>query len=89
MTGIQKQEADSVQNQIEFRLIDLVPRECCHTERVVDLETKLQRLELSLNNWLRTKIAEIESARSATINDNCIASRVRGFDEEALMAKLG
>src|SRR6266513_2026748 len=60
MTGIQNQEADSVQNQIEFRLIDLVPRDCCQTERV-DLETKLQRLEQSLNRWLREKIDAIES----------------------------
>ena len=86
MTGVQKPELNPVENQIEFHLMDLVPRDCCQTERV-DLETKLQRLEQSLSNWLRTKIGEIESARSATINDNCIASRVRGFDEEALMAK--
>src|SRR5207253_10245704 len=64
MTGIQKQEADPVQNQIDFRLIDLVPRDCCHTERV-DLETKLQRLEQSLNGWLLEKLAAIESERLA------------------------
>ena len=86
MTGIRKQDADSVQNQIEFRLIDLVPRDCCQTQRVA-LETKLQRLEQSLNNWLREKIEEIESVPSATINDNCIASLVRGFEEEGFMSK--
>ena len=86
MTGIQKQEADPVQNQIEFRLIDLVPRDCCQTERV-DLKTKLQRLEESLNRWLQAQIAEIESVPSATIIDSRIALRVRGFEEEALMAK--
>ncbi len=86
MTGIQKQEVESVENQTEFHLMDLVPRDCCQTERV-DLETKLLRLEESLNSWLRAQIAEIESVPSATIIDRRIASRVRGFEEEALMAK--
>jgi len=67
VTGIQKQEAHSVQNQMEFRLIDLVPRDCCQTQKV-GLETKLQRLEQSLNSWLKEKIDEIESERlSASI----------------------
>jgi len=86
MTSIQEQEVDPIQNQIEFHLMDLVPRDCCQTEGV-DLETKLQRLEQALNSWLREKVGEIESVPSATINDNCIASRARGFEEEAFMSK--
>src|SRR5712692_6752874 len=86
MTGIQKQEVESVDNQPQFHLTDLVPRDCCQTERV-DLETKLRRLEQSLSSWLREKIGEIESVPSVTINDNCIASRERSFEQEAFMSK--
>lgn len=62
MTGAKNQELDRVQDRAEFHLIDLVPRDCCHTERVA-LDTKLQRLEQSLNGWLRKEIGEIESER--------------------------
>jgi len=86
MTSIQKKEVESVENRSESHLMDLVPRACCQTERV-DLETKLRRLDQSLNSWLREKIEEIESVPSATINDNCIAWRGRGFEEEAFMSK--
>ena len=86
MKGVKDQEPNSVYDRVEFHLIDLVPGDCCQTERV-DLETKLKRLEQSLNSWLREKIGEIESVPSATINDDCIASRVRGFEEEAFMSK--
>jgi hypothetical protein len=67
MTGAKNQELDQAQDSVEYHLIDLVPRDCCHTERV-DLETKLQLLEQSLGRWLREKTDEIESeqfARSA------------------------
>src|SRR5438876_936242 len=66
MTEMGDHDADPVQNQIEFRLIDLVPRDCCETERV-DLETRLRRLEQSLNDWLREKIAAIESEQSMSV----------------------
>jgi len=62
MNGTQTLEVESVQETPEFHLIDLVPADCCQTERL-DLETKLQRLEQSLNSWLREKIDEIESSR--------------------------
>ena len=86
MKGVKDQELNSVYYRVEFHLIDLVPGDCCPTERV-GLETKLQRLEQSLNSWLREKIGELESVPFATINDNCITSRVRGFEEEAFMFK--
>lgn len=59
-------DADPVQNQIEFHLIDLVPGDCCQEERV-DLETKLQRLEQSLNSWLRGKVEEIGSGQLSAL----------------------
>ena len=86
MTGIQKQEADSVQNQIEFRLIDLVPRDCCQTERV-DLETKLQRLEQSLNGWLLEKLAAIESERLAPSVDGTSA-HLLGLHSDLTVARI-
>src|SRR5712692_4602436 len=86
MKGVKDQEPNSDHDRVEFHLIDLVPRDCCQTERL-DLEAKLQRLDQSLNSWLREKIGEIESVRSVTINDNCIASRMRGFEEETFMSK--
>jgi len=84
--AVMQSQGDSIQNQTEFHLIDLVPRDCCQTENV-DLETKLQRLKESLNAWLREKLEEIESVPSATINDNCIAPAVCDFEEKAVMAK--
>lgn len=69
MTGAKYQELDQVRDSAEYHLIDLVPRDCCHTAKV-DLETKLQLLEQSLGRWLREKTDEIESeqfARSAPV----------------------
>ena len=90
MTGAKNQELDQVQDSAEYHLIDLVPRDCCHTERV-DLETKLQLLEQSLGRWLREKTDEIESeqfARSAPATAAQFRS-VRGnvCPEEVIMAK--
>lgn len=64
MNGTRNQELDQVQDRAQFHLIELVPHDCCHTGRV-DLETKLQGLEQSLNSWLAAKIDEIESGQMA------------------------
>lgn len=65
MKGVKDQEPNSVYDRVEFHLIDLVPGDCCQTERL-DLEAKLQRLEEALSSWLRAKIKEIESEPSST-----------------------
>ena len=62
MNGAKNQELDQVQDRAELHLTELVPRDCCHSERV-DFKAKLQRLEQSLNSWLVAKVEEIESAR--------------------------
>lgn len=82
---MQDQSLEPGHNTASFHLIDLVPSQCCQTE--VDLETKLQLLEQSLNAWLREKIEGIEPVPAATINDKCITSVVHSFDEEVFMAK--
>lgn len=62
MNGARNQELDQVQDRAEFHLTELVPRDCCHSERD-DFKTKLQRLEQSLNSWLVAKVQEIESGQ--------------------------
>jgi hypothetical protein len=64
MTGMNDQTKPKVETGAEFHLVDLVPGDCCHTERVY-LETKLQRLEQSLNGWLLEKLSARESERLA------------------------
>jgi len=85
MSDVRDHDADSVQNQIEFHLIDLVPGNCCHEEKV-DLETKLQRLEQSLNGWLLTKLAAIESERLAPTVDGTSAHVLR--HSESTVARI-
>jgi hypothetical protein len=63
MNGARNQELDQAQDRAEFHLTELVPRDCCHSERV-DFKSKLQRLERSLNGWLVAKVEEIESRRT-------------------------
>jgi hypothetical protein len=63
MTSMNHQDVAPGENKLEFHLIDLVPADCCHKEKI-GLERKLQRLEQSLNDWLRQKIAAIESEKS-------------------------
>ena len=66
--------------------MDLVPRDCCQTERV-DLETKLQRLEQSLNGWLLEKLAAIESERLAPSVDGTSAYLL-GQHSESTVARI-
>ena len=68
MNGAKNQELDQVQDRGEFHLTELVPRDCCHSERV-DFKTKLQRLEQSLNSWLVAKVEEIEPARMEAVTN--------------------
>lgn len=82
MTGIKDREVDSVQKEIEFHLIDLVPGDCCHPEEV-DLATKLQRLEQSLNSWLVAKIEELDSGQMAATVAGTSGQILGSFPENA------
>src|SRR5439155_20224859 len=86
MTGMNDQAKPQVESGPEFHLVDLVPSDCCHAERL-DIETNLQRLEQSLNGWLLEKLAAIESERLAPSVDG-MSAHLLGRHSDVTVARI-
>jgi hypothetical protein len=67
-----------------FHLVNLIPCVCRDAEPTV--EARLCEIEEAVNAWLRAKIAEIESTRSAHKHDGMI-SHVCDQEKEVVMSK--
>jgi hypothetical protein len=88
MAGVDDRYRAPGESRRKFHLIDLVSRDCCDTE-VIDLETRLARLEESLNNWLREKIIALECERSTPSLSHTGANAPHGLTNDKVATRGG